>query len=304
MLLESISSYACKELKSSALEILPRLGVPYVSSIEDKKSFHPLTYLSYSDLIKNSLLGGQNPSPLYDLFISTLRLNTPDLFDVLLWNDQNFTPKEWQLLLKSMGTEPIFPVDLDRPGKNSYRHTTDSVLKDLEKFSPPYYRLLRTTLNTLILAEPGKDSNRLRLSFGGSTYMFFWGGAIINSRLLSSYSLFFEQLIHESCHMALFMLCSKYGLLCTNPDTELYNSAFRKDSGRPMHGIIHAYFVAKNLSECFKNFPAISHKNYKSAESLHEVISSHANLTKFGKLVFENPEVEELERLVESNLGI
>jgi hypothetical protein len=67
-----------------------------------------------------------------------------------------------------------------------------------------------------------------------------------------------------------------------------------------MHGIIHAYFVTKNLSECFKHIPHISEQNRKSSELLYKEISTYANLTKFGEFILETPEVVYCDSLVES----
>jgi hypothetical protein len=293
MIWDLLDREACQSVKDS-------------TGIEVKFPLHPLTFLSYSTLIdlhnadKNTL----QPSPLFE---SSLRLETPKCIEIIPWASERFNENEWDLLLSSMSTEPVFPRDLEPPSKNKYSLSCiylKHILNYLSTNSPQYYELLRSTINTIILARPGKISRAQNYTFGGATYFFFWKGTIINSDSLNSYLNFFEQVIHESCHMALFMLCSKYGILCTNPDTQLYDSVFRKDSGRPMHGVIHAYFVAKNLAECFKNLPHVYKKNKTSSDRLYEEISAHANLTPFGKFILDYPEIINLERLVESNLEI
>ena len=86
-----------------------------------------------------------------------------------------------------------------------------------------------------------------------------------------------------------------------NEDTELYNSAFRTDK-RPMHGLFHAYFVAKNLSSCFSKlsvehpfnsnqFKELSERVLASSTKLFDEITSNAKLTPLGESILHTPEI-------------
>jgi HEXXH motif-containing protein len=197
-----------------------------------------------------------------------------------------------------MGKEAVFPRDLETPKgvtASVLNEYVNSSLGNLRENSPAYYDLVTSNLNTLILASPGPISRECRMNFGGATYFFFWGGTVVNAQLLAKVGNFFEQLVHESLHMTLFMACNEFGPLCENPDSETFTSAFRVDR-RPMHGVIHAYFVAQNLSNCFqslskssRNFEAVSKKNANSAQILRGEILRNARLTPIGKCILNHP---------------
>jgi hypothetical protein len=266
---------------------------------------HPLTFLAYKNLVEALINEDENSVNKATSFLSdSIRLKRPTHPTIFEWGANAFFPHEWDNIFQTLSTEAAFPPDLEQPSEGVIKYCQNSLHKSLDllsSHSPQYHKLVEEMLRVIIIASPGHLSKQKNLSFGGATYFFLWGATILNPLVLSTFPKFLEQLVHEACHMALFSICNEHGILCTNPDNERFSSAFRSDM-RPMHGIIHAYFVSKNIEACFselassltaysKEFKVFVETTSDASKSLFVEIKRHAELTPLGESILRVPEI-------------
>lgn len=289
---QKVNFHATRELEKS-LRYLSKLYLDERLSVVFNEVPHPLTFLYYSRLINN-----YNNSEV-EKFLNSLSLKRSPSPTIVPYGSEIYSEREWSDLIESFSSEKSFPKSLLQPPQSTILRSTPILtecLGTLHYASPSYSLLIDIMVGDVVIAKSGTRSE-----FGGATQFFFWGGVIISSRLLASKIAFLEQLLHESLHMALFALCGTYGALCTNPDEYTYQSAYRSDL-RPMHGLIHAYFVAANLANCFKDlvsyhsfgsekFKGFLETALEASELLYKEISESANLTSFGESILQVPEI-------------
>lgn len=293
---------ATSDLSDSLAKIL---GNRSIIPVERGTIPHPFAFLTYSKAAKEFETDGEVSSTTLEDLRRTFAIPRPQSPTIMPFGHDSFEPHDWELLVSSMGTEAIFPRDLrppSRPGDiETLRGFLAETMETLSEASPAYHALLTEMVRFVVAAYPGAVSRSRGLTFGGATYFFFWGGTVLNPTGLGTLPAFLEQIVHEACHMALFAVCNERGLLCTNPDTNLYSSAFRSDT-RPMHGLIHAYFVARNVAECTRELSALPSKRSRkfkeqsetalsASETLLQEIEEHAELTPLGASIIKAPEI-------------
>jgi hypothetical protein len=291
---QELNEYATRDLERSLGALSSAYNSPQLEVNLDALP-HPLSFLYYSKIVDS---GGDKKAILDFLF--TLRLKIGKYPKIISYGSGEFLKEEWEEINASFASESTFPKKLIPPDDKSIFSCNNFLCKTLQHlkfYTPEYFDLITSLVSTVVLAKPEPHSPAI---FGGATYFFFWGGVVLNSDIVEgSFCSFLEQLLHESLHMALFAICSKYGALCTNPDTEAYNSAFRTDR-RPMHGLLHAYFVASNLSSCFlelslqdsfnsNQFKELSERALKSSNKLFDEITENAKLTPLGESILHIP---------------
>lgn len=261
---------------------------------------HPFTFLTAYQLH----LRRRNKLICEDLireFSSTMRLKRPNIIELISYGAESggttYLKREWELIPKYFSSEPSFPTSLlpitYTSHEDAARITRDFRLL-LHDNCLEYFHVINYMVPFVVLAKTPPNSHPL-LNFGGATFPHFWGGMVINSRLIANKYAFTDQLLHEALHALLFGLCNLHGKLCKNSDSELYHSAYRPDP-RPMNGLIHAYFVSKNLINCFSSLPGNKFKELAdtalgASQQLHSEIETHARLTRFGKALFAIPEI-------------
>ncbi|MEB3321725.1 MAG: HEXXH motif-containing putative peptide modification protein [Synechococcaceae cyanobacterium] len=224
---------------------------------------------------------------------------------LLSFGDASIPALCWEVLLRHLTQEEIFPEDLLPPDP--------ALLPRLQEWFPRVHDLLRQAdpdlqgrmehlQRLVVLARPGPRSLSRSQRFGGATMLFFWRGTVLNADPLRSLPALLEQMVHEYGHGALFAL-GKDSLLCLNDDRERYPVSIRSDP-RPMYGILHSFYVTTLVADVFDRLldrqdrlaPPLSSeeqgeireraaRNRGHARSSLQAIETHARLTPLGDQV-------------------
>jgi HEXXH motif-containing protein len=245
-----------------------------------------------------------------DLLIHHLEQCDPSTCRLMPFASCEVEDRTWQFLIDNLQEEPSFPSDLQTPNPESLlmqeamfrrAHTI------LHANAPLIADMLTQMQRLVILGRPGPASHLRGINFGGATTFFFWRGTVLNADMVTGLPSLIEQLVHEGCHAALFAL-SKDSHLCFNADNETHQVAIRPDP-RPMHGIIHSYYVATNVAACLSRIAAASstveltqaekreclqraeHNRLNAASSL-DAIQCHGRLTELGRAIVADPLVD------------
>ena len=133
------------------------------------------------------------------------------------------------------------------PSRDAGPHSLEALevaLNHIRTMAPAYHRELRECVTDIVIVR----SDCLN---AGSSYQAF--GVIFLKELQpgQDWSAYFEHIIHESAHHALFAIMAVHRLFAAGQPDERYPSPFRQEP-RPVDAIFHAAFVLSRLCDALE----------------------------------------------------
>jgi hypothetical protein len=214
--------------------------------IKQAETLSPALFALYHDLM-SAIATGQDGASEKD--ITELGGHSWRHSGLRIWN---FSPgcsesRTFERYRKYLSVDPTTPMALIACPTDDFdrmRRRCDSALELLDKADPELAAETREIVAEMIIAMNDPDSSGSG-DFSGASSFAIWGAIFLNAETHGDPVELAQAIVHEAAHLLLFAEAID-GPLVTNPESEKFSSALRRD-GRPMDGIYHATFVSGRM---------------------------------------------------------
>jgi HEXXH motif-containing protein len=223
-----------------------------------------------------------------------------------IWNfsSECREPQAHDRYRKYLSVDPTTPMALMACPASEFdqmRRRCETALDLLEVADPELAAETREIVAEMIIAANDPHSSGSG-DFSGASSFAIWGAIFLNAETHGDPVELAQAIVHEAAHLLLFAEAID-GPLVTNPESERFSSALRRD-GRPMDGIYHATFVTGRMhyaaAAIHRNVPldptarrllertiAMHRRNFFSGL---ETIRGGARLTRLGETLLKGVE--------------